>query len=735
MVTRILPAVGDPDAARSLVGLLSQLPDSEPLPPAVDSTQLLDTLGQSAGTSVDDLPEVVLVHERIGPRPALELIREVALRFPAVGVVLISRDTSPPLYSAAMDAGARGVLGLPLSYDDLAARVGAAASWATGVRRHLGGGGDEFTGPGGTVVAVTGAKGGVGTTLTAVQLALAAQASGRGSALVDMDLQSGDVASYLDVQFRRSVADLAGINDISPRVLQDAVYSHESGLGLLLAPGEGERGEEVDDRAARQIVGALRSRYDIVVVDCGTQLNAANAAAIETADCAVLLTTPDVVSVRAAKRMVRMWDRLQIRKAEETLTLVNRTSKLSDIQPPLIARIIGTPMARATIPANFKELQSAVDAGRMQDLDAKGSVKQALWGFAGELGLVTAIEASPGGKQHGKHSGKNGRGAKGQPRPQHRQVTGPSAPGRALPAGSSGSGASGGPGAAAAGQYGGAGSSQRGGQGGTGQTGNGRGHPGQGGAGQSGTGQSGTGQGAAGQGAPGRAQSGPSAQAPGSRQALPPGASSRTLGTSPIDTLARRRYGGEPGGVTDDAMQLRARTQRAAPGPGQDAGPGSGQRPPAFPAQPGTQHPAGARGQRRPELDDDDDEGETSVWGDRGAMTVEFAGMAPIVLVVLAVLWQCVLVGYTFSLAGNAADEAARAATAAAFEEGDAEGACREAARENLPAEWRKKSRIDCSLSGHLWKADVDLSAPVLFPGAGKLPFSVSGTAGAAEEG
>lgn len=86
---------------------------------------------------------------------------------------------------------------------------------------------------------VTGAKGGVGTTVTAVQLALAARAAGRSVALVDLDLQSGDVASYLDVQFRRSIVDLAGIADISVRVLQDAVHDHHTGLGLLLAPEEG----------------------------------------------------------------------------------------------------------------------------------------------------------------------------------------------------------------------------------------------------------------------------------------------------------------------------------------------------------------------------------------------------------------------------------------------------------------------------------------------------------------
>ncbi|KPC80261.1 MULTISPECIES: AAA family ATPase [Streptomyces] len=398
MTTRILPAVGDADAARSVTTLLSQLPDAEPAAPVGDSTQLIDTLARLAGEAVEELPEVVLVHELIGPVPALELIREVSLRFPAVGVVLITTDASPGLFAASMDAGARGLVTLPLSYEELANRVQAAAQWSTGVRRHLGSGGDVFTGPGGTVVTVTGAKGGVGTTVTAVQLALAAQASGHTAALVDLDLQTGDIAAYLDVQFRRSVVDLAAITDISPRVLSDAVFSHDTGLALLLAPGEGERGEEVSDRSARQIVSALRSRYEVVVIDCGSQMSGANAAAIEMADTAVLVTTPDVVAVRGAKRIVRMWDRLQIRKAEETVTLVNRFNRNTEIQPGLIQRITGTRMAGTAVPANFKELQGAVDSGRMHELDARSSVKQALWALAGELGLV---KPSPGAESRG----------------------------------------------------------------------------------------------------------------------------------------------------------------------------------------------------------------------------------------------------------------------------------------------------------------------------------------------
>ncbi|WJV46485.1 AAA family ATPase [Streptomyces flavofungini] len=550
MITRILPAVGDVDAARALTGLAAQLPDAEPAAPVTDSTALLDTLARLAAISLDELPEVVLVHERIAPVPALDLIRDLVLRFPAVGVVLVTADTSPALLTAAMDSGARGIVTFPLAYDALAERVQAAAAWSSGMRRHLGssavelyGGGPGAAVPGGgQVVAVTGAKGGVGTTLTAVQLALAAQASGRSTALLDLDLQSGDVASYLDVQFRRSVADLAAISDISPRVVQDAVYAHETGVGLLLAPADGERGEEITDRVARQTVNALRGRYDVVVVDCGTYVTTATATAVEMADQAVLLVTPDVVAVRAAKRMVRLWDRLQIRKAEETVTVLNRAARGTEIQPSLVSRVTGTREARTSVPDAPKELQAPVDAGRLQDLDSKSTVKQALWGLAGELGLVEPESAG--------HGRKGGRGT-------------------------------------------------------------------------------------------------------------------RRLGKS-------------------------------------------------------------ERGEKS-------ERGDRAERGDRGAVTLEFAGMFPLVLTVIGLLWQCALYGYTYSLAGNAADEAARAATAAAAVDGDYQGACAAAGKEHLPGAWQGAD-ISCAPTGDVFEATVKVDVPLFFPGV-ETGWSVDAKAGAAREG
>ncbi len=79
------------------------------------------------------------------------------------------------------------------------------------------------------------------------------------------------------------------------------------------------------------------------------------------------------------------------------------------------------------MPAGFKELQGAVDAGRLHELDAKSAVKQALWGLAGELGLVKAEALA---KMQGKHRDRGSVGLR-----RRRSRTGPAATGRPARAG------------------------------------------------------------------------------------------------------------------------------------------------------------------------------------------------------------------------------------------------------------------------------------------------------------
>ncbi|MCI4141596.1 pilus assembly protein [Streptomyces pseudogriseolus] len=106
--------------------------------------------------------------------------------------------------------------------------------------------------------------------------------------------------------------------------------------------------------------------------------------------------------------------------------------------------------------------------------------------------------------------------------------------------------------------------------------------------------------------------------------------------------------------------------------------------------------------------------------------------MTPAILVTLVVLWQLVLVGYTFTLAGNAADEAARAGTAAS--PGARQGACQAAGTDTLSGAWGSGATVTCGTGGGMVTADVTVRVPILFPGTLSFPFDVTGHAGAVEE-
>uniref|UniRef100_A0AAU2V2Z8 Pilus assembly protein n=1 Tax=Streptomyces sp. NBC_00003 TaxID=2903608 RepID=A0AAU2V2Z8_9ACTN len=115
---------------------------------------------------------------------------------------------------------------------------------------------------------------------------------------------------------------------------------------------------------------------------------------------------------------------------------------------------------------------------------------------------------------------------------------------------------------------------------------------------------------------------------------------------------------------------------------------------------------------------------------DRGQTVIEFVGVVPLILLLLVALWQCALVGYTFVLVGNAADEGARAGAAA---EGDAGAACRTAALREVPSSFQAESPACAPDGTGMYRASVTLHIPVLIPGV-LNGFPVEGSAAHVKE-
>ncbi|GAA0273603.1 AAA family ATPase [Actinomadura nitritigenes] len=380
---RVLLATDDRDLASLLNAQFRELGAVEV---AGVETSTGDVVGAAAGAPGLD---VVLLHQALGPLPALDLIRELGVRHPHLPVVLIAEEATAETFGAAMAAGARGVISTEPTLSELQGRVEAAAEWARTMRRHFDSS-EDGPPPGrvGTVLAVCGAKGGTGATTIAVHLAVAAATAGRGVCLVDLDLQKGDAAGYLDVVHRRSIADLVGAaDDLDGPTLAEALFVHRLGLHLLPAPAEGERAEDVPARATRQILAALRARYQVVIVDCGAQLSEASAMAVELADRVVIAATPDLPALRGAKRLVKMWGRLRVRKEEDTVVLLNRHDRRNEIQPDLAAKIVGVGLLGTTVPAVYRALEDASNTGSPEAVKSS-DFRKAISGLVRETGLL-----------------------------------------------------------------------------------------------------------------------------------------------------------------------------------------------------------------------------------------------------------------------------------------------------------------------------------------------------------
>lgn len=356
---------------------------------------VVDTTARLHDTILDRQPDIVLIHEAVGPLPTPQAVRDMQARHPDIAAIVLTEKFSPEVFTAAMDAGARGVLQYPTSHDDLQQRLPAAAEWVRQMRRHLSSGvGDDELGARGRMIVVAGSKGGVGTTTIAIHLGHDAvtRVPGRSVCVVDLDLDGGDVGDFLGIEHRLDISDLAKVaDDLSAQTVESAVHRSPSGLAAVLAPSRVEDIGEVSERETLLLLAALRRHFDLVIADCGSSINPATAAAVETADDVILVTTPDLLALRGAHRAVESWRRIGARELDAVKILVNRASRDSDIQHDTASRLLPKDPIGTVLPESMKVLQRGLN------LQNPSEIRSPAW-WSLIQGLASTLNTVPEGK-------------------------------------------------------------------------------------------------------------------------------------------------------------------------------------------------------------------------------------------------------------------------------------------------------------------------------------------------
>jgi len=349
-------------------------------------------------------PDVVLLDINLPGMSGIAAVEQIMEVAPLTQVVMMSVQSDADYLRRAMLAGARDFLSKPFSADELVATVRRVHR----MRRPppvlpptgpLPGGG---RGAQGKVVAVYSPKGGVGTTLIAVNLAVALQKPERRVALIDASLPFGDIGVFLNLQGPRSIADLARLEEMDPEAFTLSLVSHASGLKVLLAPPRPELAEYVTADAMKRILHMARTLFDIVVIDTTTQLTDATLLILDEAEQIALVVTPDVPAIKNARLFFDVITQLNY-PPQKTRMILNKMDRRFVITAEMVEQALKHPVS-AQIPWDEITVLSSINKGAPLVAQRSKPIAQAILQLAGrvEEALFAPQEVEEARKRSGR---------------------------------------------------------------------------------------------------------------------------------------------------------------------------------------------------------------------------------------------------------------------------------------------------------------------------------------------
>ena len=226
---------------------------------------------------------------------ALLLLDAVARQNPDLNVMVLGHGSPNGFLRRAFEAGADDIVMLPATPDQIRFEVHKLLARKQGAATPI-------SNENSRLVCVLGPKGGTGKTLTTTNLAVCLAQRGERVALIDLDLQFGDVALCLGLPPERTVYDLAqspGALDFDK--LGAFLAVHSSGVHTLIAPRRPDQASAVGAELLREIYAILRANFDWVVVDTPPGFTAEVITSIDNSTEIVMVGMLDSLSLKNTK--------------------------------------------------------------------------------------------------------------------------------------------------------------------------------------------------------------------------------------------------------------------------------------------------------------------------------------------------------------------------------------------------------------------------------------------------
>ncbi len=248
----------------------------------------------------------------------------------------------------------------------------------------------------GTTIAIYSAKGGLGTTTVAVNLAaaLAQQQDTRRVALADFVVVGGDVRVVLDVKPAYDIGDLVmKVDRIDGDLLFSLLTQASGGIWTLPSSDKPEVLDLIDANAAATIISQLRSHFGFVVIDTEHYLSERTLAALDAADQVLLVTQLSVPALRSTQRTLQLFNRLGYAQSK-VMVIVNRSDAESALSVTDAESVLGRPIAWK-LPNDFSACADATTKGvPVLEYEPEAALSRSYLNLASKLAGRSASEGA-----------------------------------------------------------------------------------------------------------------------------------------------------------------------------------------------------------------------------------------------------------------------------------------------------------------------------------------------------
>jgi len=205
-----------------------------------------------------------------------------------------------------------------------------------------------------TVFAIVGAKGGVGTTTIAVNVAIALAERSKTVVLIDMNYAASAVAMQLDLNPGPSLLALLQETSAPPdtRAITGNLLPHTSGIKVFPAPSRVEAANlSVQPAVIQSILDTVAAQAKYVIIDAGASLNDVSLAGIAASDRVLIVTESDYLALELVKQTIEAVGTIGRRGSAIDVVMVNRTRSATVISRSEAEEQLKTKLANFIIPA------------------------------------------------------------------------------------------------------------------------------------------------------------------------------------------------------------------------------------------------------------------------------------------------------------------------------------------------------------------------------------------------